>query len=114
MTHEANDKLILNEVRNLSALCTTTLGIVQGQPSKSEVQVMINEHFKNCDTRLGLAEVSKQSSENTGIIRVLTRSSIFPKKGDSRIIKWAKIIIPALVTLAGGSALANHFIGFFN
>lgn len=118
MTHEANDKLILNEVKNISSLCRTTLSIVESQPSRHEVKLWIREavqnHEKNCDLKSGVAAVTKQSSENTGIIRVLMRSSIFPKKDDSRAIRWAKILVPAFITLVGGSALANHFIGFFN
>lgn len=109
MTHDAKDKL---QFERLLIVCTNTLDLVRQQPNRVEVEniVMnsIRQHEKDCDARLRLPVVAEGQAKNAGILKALTRPG---KQRDSRAIRWAKILIPALVTLFGGGALANHFLG---
>lgn len=94
-------------------LDTLTL-VANGLPTEDRVRVIVQEEVgiaqQNCFAFKGFGAVSKQSSENAGILSVIKRYSIAPaSRAATSLPRWAQITIGILSASGVGGALVAFF-----
>lgn len=87
--------------------CTTIEKVQRGLPTEDRVRIIIREEQQNCPAFRGFGEVSKQSSENAGILKVIGRRSIAPAaRAVTALPRWAQILIGIISASGIGTAVA--------
>lgn len=99
--------------------CQKTNRLIERRPTRSEVQVIVsdevrqamNEHRNSCVPRTHFQETAQLAAQTAGKVEAMEKSRP-TKKGDGQLLRWAKMLIPALIAAAGSGAIADY-LGLF-
>lgn len=98
-------------------VCRETNRLLERRPTESQVRIIVSDevrqvmldHKDSCVPRAHFHETAQLAAETAGKVAAMER----PKKnGDSQLLRWAKLLIPALIAAAGSGAIAEY-LGLF-
>jgi hypothetical protein len=100
-------------------VCRDTHRLIERRPTESQVRIIVSdevrqamaEHRDSCVPRAHFHDVAQQAAETAGKVEAMGRPRSH-RTGDSVALKWAKILIPAILTAAGSFGAADYF-GWF-
>jgi hypothetical protein len=108
-----------DKIGEVLQLCRETHQLVASRPTKSEIRIIVSDevrqamadHKTSCVPRTHFHEVAQQAAETAGKVEAMGRPRSH-RAGDSVALRWAKILIPAILTGAGSFGAADYF-GWF-
>jgi hypothetical protein len=91
-------------------VCRETNRLLERRPTESQVRVIVSDevrqvmsdHKDSCVPRRHFHETAQLAAETAGKVDAM-------KKGDGQLLRWAKLIIPTLIAMAGSGVLADYF-----
>jgi hypothetical protein len=96
-------------------VCRETNRLLERRPTESKVRVIVSDevrqamsdHKDSCIPRAHFHETAQLAAETAGKVDAMKT-----RKGDSQLLRWAKLLIPTLIAMAGSGAMADYF-GWF-
>jgi len=96
-------------------VCRDTNRLLERRPTESQVRVIVSDevrqamsdHKDSCVPRRHFHETAQLAAETAGKVDAMKT-----RKGDSQLLRWAKLLIPTLIAMAGSGAMADYF-GWF-
>lgn len=96
-------------------VCRETNRLLERRPTESQVRVIVSdevrqamsEHKDSCVPRRHFHETAQLAAETAG--KVDAMKNRMTRKGDSQLLRWAKLLIPTLIAMAGSGVLADYF-----
>jgi hypothetical protein len=96
-------------------VCRDTNRLLERRPTESQVRVIVSDevrqamsdHKNSCVPRRHFHETAQLAAETAGKVDAMKT-----RKGDSQLLRWAKLLIPTLIAMAGSGVLADYF-GWF-
>jgi len=93
-------------------VCRDTNRLLERRPTESQVRVIVSDevrqamsdHKDSCVPRRHFHETAQLAAETAGKVDAMKT-----RKGDSQLLRWAKLLIPTLIAMAGSGVLADYF-----
>jgi hypothetical protein len=94
-------------------VCRETNRLLERRPTESQVRVIVSDevrqvmsdHKDSCVPRRHFHETAQLAAETAGKVDAMKNRM----KSDSQLLRWAKLIIPTLIAMAGSGVLADYF-----
>jgi hypothetical protein len=93
-------------------VCRDTNRLLERRPTESQVRIIVSDevrqamsdHKDSCVPRRHFHETAQLAAETAGKVDAMKT-----RRGDSQLLRWAKLLIPTLIAMAGSGVLADYF-----